>query len=793
MPADVESAFEARGDLPPHVLDGLPMPVVLTRRADDVVIRINREYTAAYGLSDEDAADRPFRELHWVQEDRDQTLELQTSGNLESVEVRIRTADGGCRWAQADISAFEYRGEPVFMTTLYDIGRAREAESELAIATAEIREMARFPEMNPGPVARLALNGTVLRANSAASALFELDSLEGECLWDLLPDLDEAVRTFLLDGGGTIRRDVQVGDTWLALTLAHEVGSQQIFVYGTDIGARKAAEQELSERARFPLMNPGPVARLHADGTVIRANPAAIRVLGKEDIQGESFRELCGGIPDDLWNRVLTSGEPIHHEVAIGPLWLSFTLVHEPESDQVFAYGSNVTELKAAERALAELARFPDMNPGPVLRLDRTGIVVLANRAALRVFDTDDLTGQSWMELCPGVDEIFWDLVCETSEPVPFEAKLGGRHFMLHHARGPEGAFVFVFGSDLTDQKNAESALRQSEKMATLGTLTAGMAHELNNPAAAAQRASEHLEVAFTDLQEAQLALRVLRHDADMAQLLTDLNDQARELAANPSELGGLQRSDHEAELEDWLENHGFDEPWKFATALVDMGHTITGLDELRSRGAGDHVSLIVAWQVQAYRVYQLTEEIHHGSSRIVEVVGAMKAYAYLGQAPLQDVKVNEGIKNTLIILENKLKKGITVTRELDPELPLIEAYGSELNQVWTNLLDNAADAMGGEGHITIRTRTDDEHVVVEIEDDGPGIPAGIQTQIFDAFFTTKPPGEGSGLGLNTSYNVVVKKHGGTIDVESVPGRTCFTVRLPFTALPDGAQGTTPV
>ena len=249
--------------------------------------------------------------------------------------------------------------------------------------------------------------------------------------------------------------------------------------------------------------------------------------------------------------------------------------------------------------------------------------------------------------------------------------------------------------------------------MATLGTLTAGMAHELNNPAAAAQRASEHLKIAFADLHEAQLALRVLRHDEDMEQLLNDLNNQARELAVNPSELGALERLDHEAEMEEWLGDHGVDEPWEFATALVDMGHTVTGLDELGSRGAGDHVSLIVAWQVQAYRVYRLAEEIRHGSSRLVEIVGAMKAYAYLGQAPLQDVAGNEGIKNTLIILENKLKKGITVTRELDPELPLIEAYGSELNQVWTNLLDNAADAMGGEGHITIRTRTEDERVEV--------------------------------------------------------------------------------
>jgi PAS domain S-box-containing protein len=791
MSADVESKFEPRGDLPPHVVDGLPMPVVLTRRSDDSVVRVNREYTAAYGLNDEDAAGRPFRELHWVPEDRDQALELQANGNLESIEVRIRAADGECHWAEADVSLFEYEGQPVLMTTLYDVGRRKEAEQELEAAAAGIHEMARFPEMNPGPVARLALNGTVLGANAAANAIFGLESLEDECLWNLLPELDESVRTRVLEDGAPVRQDVHIGDTWLALTLAYEEGSQQIFVYGSNITARKEAERELSEGARFPEMNPGPVARLHSDGTVHRANLAARRVLGREDIHGMSFREFFG-IPDDVWDRVLTSGEPIHYEAEIGPVWLSFTLVHEPESDQVFAYGSDVTELKAAEGALTELARFPDMNPGPVLRLDQAGTVVLANPAALRLFGTNDLTGRSWLEICPGVDEMFWDVVREASEPVACEAQLGERHFMLHHARGPEGIFIFVFGSDLTDLKSAESVLRQSEKMATLGTLTAGMAHELNNPAAAAQRASEHLEIALGELQEAQLALRALKQGPDMAQLLIDLNDQARRLAASPAEVGALERLDHEAELEGWLDDHGVDEPWEFATALVDMGHTVTGLDELRSRGAGDHVSLIVAWHVQAYRVYRLAEEIRHGSGRLVEIVGAMKAYAYLGQAPLQDVEVNEGLKNTLIILENKLKEGITVTRDFDPELPVIEAYGSELNQVWTNLLDNAAGAMGGEGHITIKTRTEDERVVVEIEDDGPGIPTEIQTRIFDAFFTTKPPGEGSGLGLNTSYNVVVKKHGGTIDVDSVPGRTCFTVRLPFTALPEKTQSATP-
>ncbi len=162
-----------------------------------------------------------------------------------------------------------------------------------------------------------------------------------------------------------------------------------------------------------------------------------------------------------------------------------------------------------------------------------------------------------------------------------------------------------------------------------------------------------------------------------------------------------------------------------------------------------------------------------------------MKAYAYLGQAPRQEVDVNEGLRNTLVILRNKLKQGVEVTSDLDPDLPLIEAYGSELNQVWTNLLDNAVDAIGGVGRIVIRTGVDDGGVVVEIEDDGPGIPDAIQSRVFDAFFTTKPPGKGTGLGLNTSYNAVVKKHGGTIGVDSVPGRTRFTVRLPLRSTSD--------
>jgi signal transduction histidine kinase len=187
----------------------------------------------------------------------------------------------------------------------------------------------------------------------------------------------------------------------------------------------------------------------------------------------------------------------------------------------------------------------------------------------------------------------------------------------------------------------------------------------------------------------------------------------------------------------------------------------------------------LAVWHAHSYRVYRLLDEIRHGAGRLVEIVGAMKAYSYLGQGEVQSVDVNEGIRSTLVILRSKLKRGIQVKQDLDTRLPRIEAMGGELNQVWTNLLDNAADAMDGRGEIRLRSSLQGERVVVEVEDDGPGIPEDHQSRVFDAFFTTKPPGKGTGLGLNTVYNIVVGKHGGAIRVRSQPGKTVFTVELP--------------
>lgn len=747
------------------------MPILISRLVDDRVVRVNPEFAATYGHTTDSVAGTDVARLHYVPEDRTATLDRHAQGEIESVEVRLRSVDGECCWAHADVSRFEMDGEDVLLTAFYDI-RDRKASEAL------IAEMARFPAMNPGPVMRLDVDGIVRRSNDAARALLGTD-LEGKCFWELCSDFPEEARARVLTGDETVRQDVEIMGRWLRLTVTHASGTDQIFVYGSDITKEKAAERELAERARFPAMNPGPVARLDADGVVLRANPAAARVFGEDTLVGRSWLDLCPDVAGPLWDRVLADGL-VQHEVQLGDQWFSFVLRHEPVADQVFVYGSDMTELKAAERALAELAQFPEMNPGPVCRLDRRGTVLLANRAAKRVFGTEELSGSSWFELVPAVSREVWDQVLASDDTTVIETRIGQRDLVLTHAPGPEGLFVFVYGSDVTRQKEAERALRQSEKMATLGTLSAGLAHELNNPSAAARRAAEQLDSSLAALQRAEAEIAAAGFPPDVQSFLAELADQARAAATCACELSTIERADSEAELEDWLAEHDVEDPWEVAPVLVEANQTLTDLEALRDTVGEANVARVIGWHAHAHRVYRLLEEVREGASRISEIVGAMKAYSYLGQAPVQDVDVNDGIRNTLVILRSKLKAGVVVEQSLSPDLPNIEALGSELNQVWTNLLDNAVHAMGGQGKIRLGTRLVGERIVVEIEDDGPGIPPEHQSRVFDAFFTTKPPGEGTGLGLHTVYNIVVDKHGGAIRLSSEPGRTRFTVELPL-------------
>jgi len=339
-----------------------------------------------------------------------------------------------------------------------------------------------------------------------------------------------------------------------------------------------------------------------------------------------------------------------------------------------------------------------------------------------------------------------------------------------------------MFHSVLMRLRDTQSVLQQSEKMAQLGTLTAGVAHELNNPAAAIQRGEQQLRQALSQLLAAQSALEALQLNNEQKGKADELGAEAVRRAGSPPELDALARSDRAEEIESWLTNHQAQAIIASVGHMVDLDITAKKLDELAIAFDVQQLSTILHWLAATYAAHSLLAEIGQGAKRISAIVKALKSYSYLDQAPIQAVDLKAGIEDTLLILANKLRSGISVSRDYAEDLPAIQGYGSELNQVWTNILDNAIDAMGGKGEIKIRTRREGDWAVVEIEDNGPGIPAEIQSKVFDAFFTTKPPGKGTGLGLNISFNIVVHKHRGDLRVFSEPGKTRFEVWLPVSS-----------
>ena len=661
------------------------------------------------------------------------------------------------------------------------------------------------------PIAVVSVNndGVVLYANPMLGRLLDRDgSVVGGDLDEVTGVADVFATLTYLAAAGVDRelclRRPDGEEVWVLASARRADDDGSVVATFVDVTERHRAAMEHEEAAEaltllaeLPERNPGPVCRLTRDGTVLMANAAARRFIGERDIRGRSWIAVCPGMTWEIWEKVLASdpGSDVRvlHEAERAGVCVLFTHLRSESGDLVFVYGADITARRRHEQLLAEktaqlaeVARFPEMNPGPVLRMSREGKVLMANAAARSVFG-EEVVGRNWTDMCPGLDVGTWVAMVDAAEVRPFEARVRDRDFVFAHRFDPRTQLMFVFGADVSAQKLAERALRQSEKMATLGTLAAGVAHELNNPAAATRRAAEHLRDAFTRLEAARLEIESCGRDVDR-QLLRELDMRARNHAGRPSDLGTVERSDREADLEDWLDHHGVDDGWELAPALVALGIDAAQLDGLEER-LGEALPAVMVWVANAFRVHMLAHEIGQGSARISEIVGALKGYSYLGQAPVQAVDVHEGLDNTLVILRNKLKAGVDVVRDYGADVPLITAYGGELNQVWTNILDNAVDAMAGKGTITIRTRRDGDWVVVEVVDDGPGIPREILGKVFDPFFTTKDPGKGTGLGLATSYSIVTEKHRGSIAVTSQPGATRFVVRLPIDQGTRGQEG----
>jgi signal transduction histidine kinase len=248
---------------------------------------------------------------------------------------------------------------------------------------------------------------------------------------------------------------------------------------------------------------------------------------------------------------------------------------------------------------------------------------------------------------------------------------------------------------------------------------------------------------------------------------------------ATPPPYDPLTISEHEDQLQEWLEDHRVGQEWELAPVLASFGWTRDELEQLDERFSPIQLPVVLRWLAANSSVYDLLEEVGKSAEAMSEIVKAVKTYSYLDRAPIQEVDVRESLENTLVLLRPKIKAGVSIERHYADDVPRIEAYGSELSQVWTNIIDNAIDAMQARGELALHTYTDASDVVVEIVDSGPGIPSEIQRRIFEPFFTTKAPGAGTGLGLHIAYNIVVHKHHGQIEVASEPGETRFRVALP--------------
>ncbi len=372
--------------------------------------------------------------------------------------------------------------------------------------------------------------------------------------------------------------------------------------------------------------------------------------------------------------------------------------------------------------------------------------------------------------------DIPWLSTVRVSKPVRL-FQLKEEHFWKMLSDCPTVARE-IFRSAASRVRNFEGFSQQREKLVSLGTMAAGLAHEMNNPASAARRAAslllpttERLQTLLCDLSE---TLANEHWDALVGAAQDAIQHQSKAVP-----LDHLERSDRSEAIAAWLDGEGVPSAWDIAPTFVNAGLDSQWLVKAVEAFPKESHAAALGWLEVQLSLRALAAQVEQSTGRIAELVKAVKSYSYMDQSPMQEIDIHEGIESTLTMLNYKLKN-MTVTRAFDRSIPRITAYGSELNQVWTNLIDNAIDAVKGEGKICIGTCREDDQIVVEIVDFGPGIPLDVQSRMFEPFFTTKAVGRGTGLGLLISNRIVGDRHGGEIEFESRPGETRFKVRLPI-------------
>ena len=351
---------------------------------------------------------------------------------------------------------------------------------------------------------------------------------------------------------------------------------------------------------------------------------------------------------------------------------------------------------------------------------------------------------------------------------------------LLHECRDFERGIFRIFEQRM---RGLESFIRGREKMAALGTMAAGLAHELNNPAAALVRSLKDLPQAILELERMNLVYGQRNVEDSHTQGWIELRDRGHQ-AILKDEADPVTLSDREYELETWLEDYGVEDPWKLAEPLAAGNIAIADLEPLIQRWQNDPTELRemgLRWLALSFEVMSGIKHGLRGAERISELVCSMKSYSYLDRGVRQKVDIHQGIEDTIKLFVHQIKHGVEIQRSYDKEIPPIMAYGSELNQVWTNLIDNAIDAMEGKGKLQISTqyKPKNNSVRVDIIDSGSGISEEVRSRIFEPFFTTKTVGKGSGLGLETVRRIVENRHQGSILLHSQPGETCFTICLP--------------